>query len=283
MISTFRTHPSLAALIVLMELLISSCQARSQVGHLSVVHPDDVTKQVEYFFARPSGPKPWPTVVLLHGNQDAPRPGGKVFVDWGVLDQLAKRGYLAVAVSEPGHGNSTGSPDFCGPFTQHAVSAVLAKLRADGDASPTQVVIEGISRGAVTAGLIAAHDPSISGVVLISGVYDFPAYISDPAPSDAKTSVISALRAVTGATDEALRTRSLLYQLDNFKAAALVLNGAKDDRTDPAQASRLAAELTRKGRDARAIIYPDYGHMIPVEVRNKDIDPFIDRLLRPKG
>jgi len=29
----------------------------------------------------------------------------------------------------------------------------------------------------------------------------------------------------------------------------------------------------------RTIIYPDYGHQIPVEVRDKVIDPFIDGVL----
>ncbi len=29
----------------------------------------------------------------------------------------------------------------------------------------------------------------------------------------------------------------------------------------------------------RAVIYPDYGHQIPVEVRNRDIDPFIEGVL----
>lgn len=31
---------------------------------------------------------------------------------------------------------------------------------------------------------------------------------------------------------------------------------------------------------ARAIIYPSFGHCIPVEVRDKVIDPFIDEVLQ---
>jgi hypothetical protein len=37
----------------------------------------------------------------------------------------------------------------------------------------------------------------------------------------------------------------------------------------------LAEEINRYGGNARAVIYQDYGHQIPVEVRNIEIDPFI--------
>ena len=141
---------------VVLNLLACHQMAHAQTQTLTIPHPDDPSKVVEAFVKKPAGRGPWPTVVLLHGYQTSPSAGGMDFVNWGVLDKLANRGYLAVAVSQPGFGNSTGPADFCGPFTQHAVSGVIAKLRADGQTS--KVVMEGISRGALVAGLIAAHD-----------------------------------------------------------------------------------------------------------------------------
>jgi len=270
-------------LLSISSLLLWSCHEGSASASLRIQHPDAPSKQVEYFLEHPPGSGPWPTVVLLHGHQEGAKPGGKDFVDWGVLKQLAGRGYLAVAISQPGYGQSAGPADFCGAFTQHAVASIIAKLRADGIASPNKLLIEGISRGALTAALVAAGDPSVSGLVLISGVYDLPVYINDSNASIVKKAIVASMIAETGGTADALMARSILRRAGDIKASALILNGAIDDRTDPNQARALADQITRGGGNARAIIYPDFGHRIPVEVRNKDIDPFIDEVLGASG
>ena len=141
-----------------------------------------------------------------------------------------------------------------------------------------KVVIEGISRGALVAGLIAARDASLAGVVLISGLYDLPQFAANSKSAQAKQ-IVDAMVDETGGGSDALRARSILYSAQNIKAATLILNGAKDDRTDPSQARRLAEAINSHGGKARVVIYPDNGHQIPVEVRDKEIDPFIDGVL----
>lgn len=261
-------------------LAAASCSfhASAHVEALTLTHPDDASKKVEYFLEKPAGSGPWPAVVFVHGHQEWPRAGAKDFVSWGVLDLFAKRGYLAVAISQPGYGASTGPADFCGPSTQHAISGVLLKLKRDGSAAPDKIVIEGISRGAIVASLIAAHDPSIAGIVLISGLYDFNEFV-ERAKSGEAALIARSIVAETGGASAELRARSALNFAGDIKASALILNGALDDRTDPTQAQRLATEISSHGGHARAIIYPEYGHQIPVGIRDKEINPFIDTIL----
>jgi len=258
-------------------LTLCACAPESLAADtIFIHHPDDAGKRVEAFVQKPAGNGPWPTIVFLHSHQEWPSYGGKDFVTWGELDRFAKKGYLAVAVSQPGYGKSSGPADFCGPFTQHAVSAVLAKLTADGLIAPNRIVIEGISRGAMVGGLIATYDRSVAGVVLISGLYDLPQFSANPNYAQ----ISKAFVAETGGSTEAMRARSLLFFAQDIKASALILSGAKDDRTDPAQAQRLADEIRSRGGRARAIIYPNLGHHIPNEVRDKEVDAFIDAVLK---
>lgn len=259
--------------------LMSACMPVAASEPLYITHPDDASRQVEYFAASPAGQGPWPTVVLLHGHQEGQRPGGKSFADWGVLKELAGQGYLAVAISQPGYGKSTGPADFCGPLTQHAVSAVIARLKSEGQIAPGKLLIEGISRGALVAGLLAAHDPSIAGLVLISGTYDLQAYVNDASSGLARQSIIHTLNEETGGTPAALAARSVLAVAGSLKMPVLILNGARDDRAMPDQGKALADAINQNGGQARVIIYPEFGHNIPVAARNKDIAPFLANVL----
>ena len=268
-------------LLALFAVGLLACSSR-QVLHaqaLSIPHPDNPSRHVEYFLEKPAGHGPWPAIIFLHGHQEPqPTPGGKVYVQWGVLHEFARRGYLAVSVSQPGYGQSSGPPDFCGPFTQHAVAAVIARLRAEGLAQPGKILIEGVSRGAMLAGLLAAHDSSIKGLVLISGEYDLREEVAHP-KSPIAVEIANDIVAESGGSQQALKDRSVLDVAPHIKATTLILNGANDDRTDPGQARRLAQEINKHGGHAQAIIYPQYGHQIPVAVRNKDVDPFIQSVL----
>lgn len=245
----------------------------------SIPHPADNTKSIEYFVRKPAGKGPWPTVVFLHGHQDGSRRGGLDFVSWGVLDRWAERGHLAVSISQPGYGRSSGPPDFCGPLSQRAVSAVIAKLVASGESAPGKVVIEGISRGALVAGLLAQTDPSIAGVVLVSGLFDLPKFAAEANTLPGEL-IRDSMRRETGGDERELASRSMLRSSARIRAKVLILNGALDDRTSPDQARQLAEQIRSRGGDARAIIYPRYGHQIPVPERDAVIEPFIEGILR---
>lgn len=266
-------------LVLVAALLLSGCNRNFEASQATIVHPDERSASVEYFVERPAGPGPWPTIIFLHGHQNpTERIGGRAFVNWGVLKQFAKKGYLAVSISLPGYGQSSGPPDFAGPFTQHAVQAVLTKLKSDRLAIPDKILIQGISLGAVTAALVAAKDKQIAGLVLISGLYDLPAFFADPKTSAAQMVKTAAVQQ-TGGSEQALRMRSALFLAADIQAATLILNGAKDDRTDARQAESFAAAINANGGRAVAHIFPQYGHEIPFKIRDAKVTRFIDTTL----
>lgn len=265
-------------------LAVCACSGPGRAGASLMPHPDNADAQIEYFVRTPQGQGPWPTVVLLHGAQPVwsvtSGEGGFSFVRYGVLDELSRKGYLAVAVSLPGYGNSNGPDDFAGAYMQHAVSAVIGKLKADRLADEKKIVIEGVSLGAVTAALIAARDPSLAGIVLISGLYDMPSFFAHPKSIEARL-LKYRIRFLVGGDDAALRDRSALNMAQNIHATALILNGALDDRTDPRQAQLLAEKINAHGGAAQVHVYPDHGHQIPFDVRRQEVDAFIDAVLKP--
>lgn len=266
-----------ANIVFLLTLL--GCSGPSTTSAETIPHPDKASAVVEYFVRKPPGVGPWPTVILLHGHQDGSRTGGQVYEKWGVLDQLAHQGYLATSISLPGYGGSSGPEDFAGPYTQHAVEAVLSALQSQHEVAQGKVLIEGVSLGALTAALVAAHDHRATGLVLISGLYDLPAFFDHP-----KSLGAAAVKAVaiqqTGGGDDALRSRSALSFASEIKASVLIMNGAKDDRTDSDQAKRLAEAINATGGHAEVRIFPDAGHEIPVKAREAEVDSFIAATLK---
>lgn len=245
----------------------------------TIPHPTNTNAIIEFFLQRPSTPGPQPALILLHGNQPSvPSSGGGVFVQWGELKRLSAMGFAVAAISLPGFGSSTGPKDFAGPFAQDAVGAVISHLEQTGIAKPEYTTVQGISLGAVTGALLAAKDRRIVGLVLISGAYDLPSLFANHGRAGV-AEVLAEFNRQTGGGEQALRERSALFQADKIKARTLILNGARDDRTDPAQAEQLKNAIHADGGQAESVIYPEFGHAIPVQTRQPRIDAFLTQFL----
>ena len=263
------------ALFILALILLSACRPVAPDESRRLLDPAGAAAEIEYFIRYPNTSEPAPVIVFLHGHQGSWfTPGGEVYVEWGVLETYADRGYVAIAISLPGYGRSDGPADFAGPKTQRAVAAVLSQIRTDPRADSDRILIQGVSLGAVTAGLVAANDPEIDGLILVSGLYDLESFLRDPATPGA-AAVKAAARRQTGGGSQALRSRSLLHRTAEIRAATLILNGGQDDRTDPDQARHLAQQLRKRGTAARVVIFEKHGHDIPVAKRQAEINTFL--------
>jgi len=245
-------------------------------------HPSNAQKRIEVFWMRPETQGPHPAIIFIHGHQTGDRAGGEAFVSWGVLEEWSGRGYVAAAVSQPGYGNSDGPPDFCGRFTQDAIEEVIRYFREQEFVQPGKIALEGISRGAVAAAMVATRDSQIAALVLISGEYDFSDYKLDALTLN---NVQLELELGREAEDrrEALQERSALFCSEQIKSPSLILNGGKDDRTNPDHAKAFAQRIQENGTFARAIIYSDFGHNIPVQERDKEINSFLEKWVMPSA
>lgn len=235
-------------------ILLYSCKETFKLDPSFITHPNDASKKVEYYIRKPIGKGPFPAIIFIHGHQSGLKPGGKDFVKWGVLDHFSDQGFIAVAISQPGYGASDGPPDYCGTFTQNAVIGVIEKLENEEIIKPNQIIIEGISRGAIVAGLVAAKKQTIKGIILISGVFDFIKY-QDAKTDVSKRSIINSIKEEIGHSEDSLISRSLINFAANIKASTLILNGENDEKTIPVQAQELAHKINEYGGHASFVIF----------------------------
>lgn len=238
---------------------------------LFLKHPTDGI-EVEYFIDKPESEKPLKTIILVHGHQEPSRDGGYDFVKWGVLDKWKNRGYLAVAISQPGYGNSSGKPDYCGMYTQDAIVAVKNELVQRGLSDSSEISMLGISRGAMVSGMVAAREKDIKNLVLIAGAYDLEALYKALDDSPLKRNI----RNEGGTEPYQFRERSVLSHAEKVRARVLILHG-KNDRVPTYQNAKDLFKLLKMGGNDVEFHGFDSGHRTPIKERNKLIDAFLLR------
>ncbi|PYM95986.1 MAG: hypothetical protein DME04_03165 [Candidatus Rokuibacteriota bacterium] len=241
----------------------------------SLPHSRDGRKNVEVFWTRPAGDGPYPALLLIHGHQEQLRNGGEAYVATGRLGVIAARGFVAAALSQPGYGNSDGPQDYCGPFTQEAALVALDFLRKQSFVDPKKVALYGYSRGAIVASMVATQDPQLAAVVLGAGAYDFFSWYPTPLPG-----IDTNIRLEAGASAEAFRARSAIYQADKIKAPVLLLHGEQDERIPVRQAEAFAEKLKANGIVVTLKIFAGARHGIPIDEQYREIYAFLEQSLR---
>ncbi len=275
--------PSLAAFVFAFSLFANASHAFEQV---LLTPTDRGLEQVELFVATPDADGPRPVMLFVHGYQSEPQPGGLAFaklierpeiatIDEGRIQEMARRGYIAASVSQPGFGESVGPPDFCGPRTQAAVMAAFDYLLSLPNADRSRVVLYGVSRGAATASMVATQDERITGLILMAGVYDLEEFYPSGAPI-----LDENIENETGVTPEAFAARAALRYAERIKAATLILHGSEDNRGHSLdQAKRLAGRLEANGTPVQLHIFEDRPHQAPIAEQWEQIDPFLKRVV----
>ena len=278
------TYVRSKSLLVLLFLLLVGCGAIEEgqlidrggwVIQRELLRHRDANKRVEIFWTKPAGDGPYPALLLIHGHQEQVRNGGEAFVKTGRLGILARQGYVAASVSQPGYGNSDGPPDYCGPVTQDAALVALDFLRKQPFVNPNKVALYGYSRGAIVASMVATRDPKLAAVVLGAGAYDFFSWYPTPLRG-----IDANIRQEAGTSAEAFRARSVIHHVEKIKAPVLLLHGAQDERIPVQQAEAFFEKVRANGIAVKMKIFPGAGHGIPIDEQYSEIYPFLAEFLR---
>ena len=192
--------------------------------------------------------------------------------------RLAREGFAAVAVTQPGFGKSEGPPDFVGPKTLAVLTVAYRKLQKERYVDPNRMAIYGYSRGGMAASLLAVELDDVKAAVFGAGIYDFKKnYDDSPLPNARKN-----MMAETGMTKEAIRQRSSILRMDKLKCPVLILHGEKDERVPVSQAVELRDRLTQLHKEFEIKLFPGREHSIGPEVGDMTVD-FLQRKLQGKS
>lgn len=190
---------------------------------------------------------------------------------------------VVVSVSQPGYGKSDGPPDYCGPFTQEAVLAVIEEVRKWPFVNPDLVGVYGTSRGAIVASMVETKDRRLAAAVLDVGSFDmvkeYKKLTASARIDSEMAGILSNVRAETGATEQEFEDRSAIYHATHIKTPTLILNGAKDLRVDEADIKLFGQAIEKNGVYAKVVIFPDAGHFIPFQDRNRETFSFLEKFL----
>lgn len=215
-------------------------------------------RKIEFYWDAPADQKQHPVLFFLHPDQDD-NIGAEMFIKIGSIDYWVKKGFIAVAISQPGYGKTEGKADFCGPGTQEAVIKVIQHFQKLPQVKES--FIYGGSRGAVVASNVAAAGIPLDGVVLKSGVYDFVEW-SKTRPLTCMIKMDMRME-IGFLTDEKLKERSAIYKVKSIKSPLLIIHGSKDDRSPSALAEAFSKKINEQGGSSEFVLM-DSEHVIPM-------------------
>ncbi|HEY1037739.1 MAG TPA: alpha/beta fold hydrolase [Candidatus Paceibacterota bacterium] len=220
-----------------------------------------------------AGRTPEKIVVFIHGFNK--------FGAWENIhsgNRLVENGYMAALPSQMGFGGSEGERDYCGPKTVRAIVDSVQMIANEHGLTSDDIVIWGVSRGAIITSLIATKYPDLAaGYICQAGAYDFLKNHNDPArPQDMKENVI---KETNGDVEGAARDRSAIFDVERITKPLLVLHGDADDMINVEQAYLFEAALKVAGKTYEMHIVPGGTHHISRQVSQIGLD-FVKRTLK---
>ena len=225
---------------------------------------------VEAVTFRPQGDGRFPGILMVPGFQRT----ALDLIPLGVA--LAREGFAAVGITQPGFGRSQGKADYVGPNTLRVLIEGYSKFKRERYVDARTMGIYGFSRGGMAASLLAVQLDDVDAAVFGAGVYDFKKAHDEATIEGIRHN----MEIESGWTDAAIRERSSVLKMEKLKCPVLILHGEKDANVPVTQAYLLRDRLTALKKDFEIKLFPDREHGIGPEVTPLTVD-FFKRRLKP--
>jgi dienelactone hydrolase len=223
-------------------------------------------------WVRPAGRGPFPTVIVH------PEAGHQATHMLGILNDLARAGYLAVAVDyQRRRGNRWRQSLF--PWQDPAdPRRAMNLVCAHPDVDSRRIGLLGFSQGGVLSLLIAAYDGRAAAVVAYYPVTDFEKWLQAKDASLGRRLIFQLIRLgfrrASGARTDAelqaqLRRASPFWQADSIMTPVLLVHGDRDGSADVEESRRLAQRLGELKRPVRLVVIRDAGHVFNFRDRHQ--------------
>ena len=219
---------------------------------------------VRLVWVRPARAGPLPAVIVH------PEAGHTAVEMRGVLHDLAKAGYLAVAADYQRRKGTRWRDSLLPWRSPDDPLRVIDKVRAHSDVDARRIGLLGFSQGGVLSLLIAAYDGGAAAVVAYYPVTDFENWLEARGSGWGRRLVFCLIRLgfrrASGARSDAdlqalLRRASPLRQVESIQAPVLLVHGDRDNSADVEESRRLAERLAELGRSVELLVIPGAGHV----------------------
>src|SRR5215470_20188009 len=172
----------------------------------------------EVYLTRPTGPGPFPLMILLHGHTFESIGGAE-----GVVPEAEAFAsdlcYAGLAVSLPGYGATEVPPGMDPEITLNVVLDAVSLVKRLPWIDSKRFYLYGFSRGAFFAALLASRIEGIEGMVLHSGAYDLNRFYQD---------TLWFLSMLNPNGEQNQKLVSILPQVPTWRAPTLLLHGGED-------------------------------------------------------
>ncbi len=225
------------------------------------------THQIEIYLQK-SEQQEAPLVVFLNG---ASGNGVQGFTKiW--FDYWYDKGYTVAAISMPGHGDSTGKNDLCGPFVleslHFAINAIKDELQVQ------ELGIVGFGLGGWGAVLLSSQRNDLKCIVCANGAYDLSKH------EDLKEKNYD----VDLEDDHALATRSPIFCVKSINSPIYLLHRKGHPETSEEEVSNFYTAMLEEGKECYLAVKDrfseEFAQKITYEEVLEETEGWVDTLLQ---